>query len=276
MTSSWQRLAAPRPATDGLAPVVPIFEGKKMLYKTSLKSVLHKLKNSPLNRTVDNVRAAELKGFMQRERYIPNVIYATQQAVPDGKLHIYDGGHRYAAACQLLRESKLDLDVLLAARTLTPDEDPEAVVKAEMHAINRRVRVPPQYTDPEAKQALKDLARDLTIHILGNWPAIRSVADRPQVPNVNEHRLEEELYQRLHDMATAEEDPVTDQQLQLLAQHKDGWLRDINDSFKSQLGPNPTGHAQRAAKKGCWLFAVSPGPMDQFLDAVEARTRAAR
>ena len=52
-------------------------------------------------------------------------------------------------------------------------------------------------------------------------------------------------------MAAAEEDPVTDEQLQLLASHKDRWLRDISHSFRDQLGPNPKGHAQRAAKKGC-------------------------
>ena len=123
--------------------MAPKFEGKKTLYTASLKSVSQKLKNSHLNRTVDNVRAVELKGFMQHERHIPNIIYARQKAVPDGLLWIYDGGHRYTAACQLLRESKLNLDVMLAVRTLTPDEDFETVVKAETHAINKRVRVPP-------------------------------------------------------------------------------------------------------------------------------------
>ena len=261
-------------ATKNLRPIATDFEGRKALYRTSMKTVRDKLVNSNLNRTVDNVRMEELKGYMQRERHMPNVLYAIDKHVPDGKLHIYDGGHRFTAASELLDKSQLDLDVWLAVRKLTREEQLDSVVKAEMHAINKRVRVPPQYTDPEAKQALKDLARDVTAFIVGTWPRICSNSDNPQIPHFNQHRLEELLYQRLFDVATADEDPVTDEQLQLLSQNKRAWLVDISAAFKDRLGPNPKGNAQKAAKKGCYLFALQPGAMDQFLDAVEAKTRA--
>ena len=261
-------------ATKNLRPVATDFEGRKALYRTNTRTVRHQLVNSDLNRTVDNARMEDLKGYMQREQHIPNVLYVIDKHVPDGKLHIYDGGHRFTAASELLDKSQLDLDVWLAVRKLSRDENFDIIVKAEMHAINKRVRVPPQYTDPEAKQALKDLARDVTAFVAGTWPRICSSADNPQIPHFNQHCLEEDLYQRLFDVATADEDPVTDEQLQLLSQNKRAWLLDISNDFKERLGPNPKGNARKAAQKGCFLFALQPGAMDQFLDAVEAKTRA--
>ena len=273
MPSFLSRVPVPRAATEGLTEVASNFEGNKTLYRAITQSVRHKLSNYEHNRTVDNTRMQGLKAYMQQKKHVPGIIYTAEKAVPDGKLSVYDGGHRYEAACQLLKRSNINLDMMIAVRSFTADDDFDKEVLEEMAAFNKRVRVPDQYTDPKALQAVKDLAREITVFVRGTWPKVFSESDSPNIPNVNAHHLEAELYKKLLDMATEEEDPVPEEQLQMLSLNVEDWLSKINDDFKHLLGPAPTGRTKHAVAKGCFLFALKPGPMDQCLDAVEAQIR---
>ena len=271
--------AEPHSATVGLSPLMADFDGNKRLYKTSLSKVTNKLRNSAFNRVPDLSRMHELIQYLQQEKYVPNVIYTFEPSVPDGMLHIYDGAHRVLAAQQLLSRHRLDLPVVIAVRSLRPEEQPEIAVKAEMHAINKRVVVPASITEFSTEHAIlqiQRLATAATMFIQDTYPLVPRPSNNPKPPNVNISILHNELYLRLKDMFQDSVQPMTQAQLDQSAARMTEWIQDINTEFRASLGPPFTGAAKTAEDKGCFLFAITPSPLEKFLAAVEAKIRGSR
>ena len=266
-----------RSALDRQTPSLEAYEGDKALYCSKMSDMADILVNSRFNRVEDDSRTQELMGYMQAAGFIPNIIYTYEMSVPDGKLHIYDGAHRIKAARQLFRNFQLDLPVIIAVKRLAAAQQDEVVIRAEMSAINKRVMVPRQYTgeyadvQEHANLQIQRLATVARTHVEKSWPKVPSPSNAPKIPNVNVHHLEDQLFARMMDLYADDKQALTSAQLETSAEQMTIWINEINAEFKAKLGNRASEHA---VTKDCYLFAIAPGPLEQFLDALEAKIRA--
>ena len=93
---------------------------------------------------------------------------------PAGCLRIYDGGHRIAAARQVLADFGEDLPVTLAVRMVGESEG--SIIDRETHALNQRVLMPEMFMLPDARPEVKYAACRQSSSCL--WASLRARGSR--------------------------------------------------------------------------------------------------
>lgn len=122
------------------------------------------IRNWNRNRPVDNVRVNDILKYYKNKEItcIPGIISVWKNG---SKYAIYDGGHRYFAAIDMLRDTGSDMMCLL--RVFDTGDEKEIV--NDFCCINKAISVPTLYLEETVDTAKKRVCEHVTNYMCGKY-----------------------------------------------------------------------------------------------------------
>ena len=143
----------------------------------------YKINNWIKNRPADKIRVNEIYQYYKDNEIelIPGIIYAWSHLK---KLYVYDGLHRFLAACKLVKDDNKDIKILLYINLSKNEGD----IIEEFININKSIPIPSIYLENELL-IKKQMCQNIAEEFCKQYPDFISTSRKPHIYNFNRDLL---------------------------------------------------------------------------------------